>query len=269
MGYRGRLEEQRRACELRAAGWTYAEICAELGVSKASVSLWVRDVEVDPALLEGRRRERYLAGNLTKRPHRMHTEKLDDLGRARREAVAAVGGLSERDLFVAGIALYAGEGFKTGGCVGFANTDPAMVAAFLRWQRTFFAIDESRLRVRLYLHEGLDLEAAEQFWSDVTGVPRSQFTAAYRAVADASRREAKHPMGCPAVRYACARTLRTVLALTEALLQSSTRSGVAQPAERRPVKAMVLGSTPSPGAPDGVAACDAIAASRQDGSPGR
>ena len=39
--------------ELRAQGWTYAEICAELGVARSSVSLWVRDVAVDPELLEG------------------------------------------------------------------------------------------------------------------------------------------------------------------------------------------------------------------------
>ena len=45
---------------------------------------------------------------------------------------------SERDLFVAGIALYAGEGRKTDGGVGFANSDPRMIALFLPWLRTFF-----------------------------------------------------------------------------------------------------------------------------------
>ncbi|MGH9245766.1 MAG: helix-turn-helix domain-containing protein, partial [Acidimicrobiales bacterium] len=47
MGYRGKVTEQERARELRAAGWTYNEICAELGVCKSSVSLWVRDIPVD------------------------------------------------------------------------------------------------------------------------------------------------------------------------------------------------------------------------------
>ena len=64
------------------------------------------------------------------------------------------------------------------GKVTFANTNPAMIAFFCAWLRRFFAIDESRLRVRVYLHEGLDLDAAEQFWSEVTGVPRSQFNRA-------------------------------------------------------------------------------------------
>jgi len=59
-----------------------------------------------------------------------------------------------------------------------------MVRFFCAWFRRFFAIDESRLRVCVYLHQGLDLEVAESFWSELTGVPRSQFGKAYRAVPD-------------------------------------------------------------------------------------
>lgn len=33
------------------------------------------------------------------------------------------------------------------------------------WLRRFFEIDESRLRVQLYLHQGLDLAEAVTFWS--------------------------------------------------------------------------------------------------------
>jgi transcriptional regulator with XRE-family HTH domain len=218
MGYGGKVEEQRRAVELRRAGWTYTEICQELGVSKASVSLWVRDVEVDPALLAGRRRDRYLAGNLTKRPHPMHTEKLDEIARCREAAATWLGELSERDLFIAGIALYAGEGSKTDGRVKFTNADPRMVSLFLRWLRRFFDVDERRLRVHLYLHEGLDLEAAVVFWSGVTHIPRAQFGAPYRAVADGSIRRTKHVQGCPSVSYSCSRTHRMISGLTASLL---------------------------------------------------
>ena len=97
---------------------------------------------------------------------------------------ARIGRLSEREFLVAGVALYAGEGSKRDGAVKFANTDPRMVAFYCTWLRRFFAIDEARLRVRLYLHEGLDLAAAVAFWSDVTGIPPSQFQKPYRAVPD-------------------------------------------------------------------------------------
>ena len=60
--------------------------------------------------------------------------------------------------------------------------------------------------------------AALRFWSELTGIPEAQFTRAYRAVADPSIRRAKHPYGCPAVRYVCTRTHRAVMGLVGALL---------------------------------------------------
>jgi transcriptional regulator with XRE-family HTH domain len=224
MGYRGKTVEQQRARELRAEGWTYAEICGELAVSRSSVSLWVRDVEVDGAEWKRRARANRNFGARRRGPNKLQVAKQAEIDRCRREAADWLGSLSERDLFMAGIALYAGEGFKTGGAVGLANTDPRLVALFLRWLRRFFDIDESRLRVRLYLHQGLDLDAAQAFWSELTAVPPAQFGAPYRAVADASRRASKHPMGCPAVRYSSVHELRRVLALVDALVQFSVPS---------------------------------------------
>ena len=37
MGYRGKVDEQNRARDLRAQSWTLDEIAAELGVAKSSV----------------------------------------------------------------------------------------------------------------------------------------------------------------------------------------------------------------------------------------
>jgi hypothetical protein len=91
---------------------------------------------------------------------------------------------------------------------------------FVAWLRRFFDIDESRLRVQLYLHEGLDLDAAERFWSTALNIPCQQFGKPYRAVADHSRRTAKHRMGCPSVRYSCSHTHREVMGLMNALLTS-------------------------------------------------
>ena len=141
------------------------------------------------------------------------------------EGRARIGTLSERDLLVAGAALYAGEGSKTGHEVSFANTNPAMIGMFCAWLRRFFDIDESRLRARLYLHQGLDLEAATRYWSALTSIPIRQFHAPYRAVADSSIRLTKHEHGCVSVRYSCSRTHRAVIGLVQALLRSSTIPG--------------------------------------------
>jgi hypothetical protein len=212
VGYRGKLAERAKARELRAAGWTMPDIAAELGVSRGSVSAWTRDIEVVV-----HRRASPRAPNRLQRAKAAEVEAGLAAGRQR------IGELSDRDLLVAGTALYAGEGAKTDGSVRFANSDPRMVAMFCTWLRTCFSIDEARLRVRLYLHEGLDLDAAESFWAELTGIPRAQFTAPYRAAPDPSIRRSKHPMGCPSVVYSCSRTHRAIMGLVHALLPSTSQ----------------------------------------------
>jgi hypothetical protein len=214
MGYRGKVAEREKARALRALGATMPDIAAELGVSRGSVSLWTRDVPFTPG---PRRRGRDRGPNALQRRKEAEIEALLEEGRRR------IGALSEREFLVAGAALYAGEGAKTDGCVKFANSDPRMHVFFIAWLRRFFAVDESRLRVAVYLHEGLDLDAAIGFWSTLTGVPTYQFTRGYRATADPSIRTTKHPMGCAYLTYSCSTTHRAVMGLAAALLSSFDR----------------------------------------------
>jgi transcriptional regulator with XRE-family HTH domain len=221
MGYRGKVEQQNQARDLRARGWTLSEICEEIGVSKASASLWCRDVDVDEVELERRRRERNLAGNEGARrrgPNKLQRRKAAEIAETLEEGRRRVGFLSDREFLMAGLAYYSGEGAKRGGGVVFANSDPKVIAFFMTWLRRYFAIDESRLRLHLYLHQGLDLVEANAFWSQLTGIPESQFIRPYRAVADPSIRKSKHPLGCASIAYSCTRTLRSIMGMIEALL---------------------------------------------------
>ena len=216
MGYRGKVEEQEQARALRARNMTMQEIATELGVSKSSVSLWVRDVPFTPS----KRRT-----GPHRRPHPAHEATLAQIAALDEEGIRKLGTLTDDAFFVAGIALYAGEGSKTDGVVKFANTDPAMIRFFCAWLRRYCEVDERRLRVRVYLHQGLDLQAAQAYWSRVTGVPLAQFGRAYRAAADPSIRRNKHEFGCVYECYACSATHRRVMGLVRALLSSSAIPG--------------------------------------------
>jgi len=217
MGYRGKLAEQQQARQLRRTGLPLAEIAAHLGVAKSSVSLWVRDVEFSPLPrpTRGRRRD----------PNALQRRKQAEIDRLVEEGQARIGRLSEREFLVAGVALYAGEGTKRDGAVRFANSDPRMILFFCCWLRRFFEIDESRLRIRLYLHEGLDLAAAIAYWSELTAVPAAQFGKPYRAVPDPTIRHAKHVHGCVTVSYSCSATHRSVMGLVRALLGDAAIPG--------------------------------------------
>jgi hypothetical protein len=218
MGYRGKLAEQQQARQLRRAGLPLAEIAARLGVSKSSVSVWVRDVEFAAPVRpppRGRRRE----PNALQRRKQAEVERLVEEGRVR------VGRLSEREFLVAGVALYAGEGSKRDGELRFSNSDPRMIVFYCAWLRQFFEIDESRLRVRLYLHEGLDLTATVAYWSAMTEIPASQFGKPYRAVPDPSIRGTKHVHGCVSIGYSCSATHRSIMGLVGALLSDAALPG--------------------------------------------
>lgn len=186
------------------------EIAEELGVARSSVSLWTRDVPYVP------RRPR--RGPPPGHPNKLREQKLAEIEEMNRRGAQRIGTLSERDHFIAGLALYAGDGAKTGSSVSFANSNPAMIRMFCSWLRRFFDIDESRLRIRLYLHEGLDLAAANAFWSELTAVPVTQFHQPYRAEPDATIRHNKHEHGCCHVRYNSASLMREILGLMRALL---------------------------------------------------
>jgi hypothetical protein len=212
MGYRGRVEDREQARKLRADSWTLQQIADELSASRGQVSVWVRDVEFTPRPRSRARR---------RGPNVLQRQKQDEIDRLRAEGIARIGELSRKEFLVAGTALYAGEGTKRDGSLAFANTDPRMILFFVSWLREFFTIDESRLRVRVYLHAGLDLDAAQEFWSDLTGIPQSQFRSPYRAIPDDTIRSNKHVLGCPSVRYTCSRTHRAIIGLVEALLSST------------------------------------------------
>lgn len=104
MGYRGKVKEQAKARELRAEGCLLEDIAEALGVSKSSVSLWVREVEFTP----GPRRQARRRG-----PNALQRRKAEEIERLLTEGRERIGPLSEREFLVAGAALYAGEGAKT------------------------------------------------------------------------------------------------------------------------------------------------------------
>ncbi|MEU5049491.1 hypothetical protein [Streptomyces sp. NPDC021096] len=163
-----KTDMQARARELRRAGRTYDEIVAELGVAKSSVSLWVRDLPKP----ERKVREHCRAmAEARWEPIRQAR----DLERRQAKTVAAqqVGTLSDRDLFIAGVALYWSEGTKSKSHrpserVIFVNSDPDMISLYLAWLR-LLGVDQSRLRFHLMIHESADVASAERFWTEHVG----------------------------------------------------------------------------------------------------
>lgn len=169
-----------KARELRAQGRTYTEIAAELGVSKGSVSLWVREMPREGRLSyeEFRRRNRdgvsrFWAEENERREARRQAE--------RAQAAAQIGRLSHREILIAGAVAYWCEGAKSkpyrrNERVSFINSDPGLITFFLRFLAVADVAPE-RLTCRVIIHESADIAAAHRFWREVTGLPDYQFGA--------------------------------------------------------------------------------------------
>ena len=166
------------ARELRTQGMDYEEIAEALGISKGSVSLWVRDLPT-PARLsyeECRKRSaegvsRYWAAERPVREARRAA--------AREAAAAQIGELTDRELLIAGSIAYWCEGTKSkphrrDDRVAFMNSDPSLIRFFLRFLDTA-GTPRTDLVFRVFIHENADVESAQQFWLEVTGAAVDQF----------------------------------------------------------------------------------------------
>ncbi|MGW0614075.1 hypothetical protein [Streptomyces sp. NPDC002788] len=166
---------RQKARELRLQGWTYDQIEAELGCSKSSISLWVRD------LPKPERRDPAEQAKLAARMRWENELAARERDRQRTKIAAAeeLGELSERELFVLGVGLYWAEGTKDKPHarrerVTFVNSDPSMIRVFLAWL-DLLGVERTRITYRVMIHESADVEAAEKYWAEIAQTDRASF----------------------------------------------------------------------------------------------
>lgn len=198
MGYVGKLDLKLKAQFLRKEGLSVKEIQKKLKVSRSSVSLWVRDIQLTKKQLErlylnkktGALRGSIIGARKKQREREELTRRLMTKGEKE------VGNISNRDKFIAGISLYFAEGDKSDGHISFCNTDPYAVRFMVNWIRKFCNPPEEKLRGTLYIHDDLDERKAKRYWSGLTGIPLNQFTKSYIARNNPKRlRKKKHIYG--------------------------------------------------------------------------
>lgn len=183
MGYSGYIEYKIKAQKLRQKGLSYREILQIIPVSKDTISRWCKDIELSSSQkqrllkkkLFGQKKGSLIAAENKKK---QRTQKIKEIQKI---AKKEIGDLSKRDRFIAGIALYAGEGDKATERVGFSNADPKLIRFMVKWFREFLAIPTNKMRGAIWIHEGLDEKKAKLFWSKLTNIPINQFHKTYIA----------------------------------------------------------------------------------------
>lgn len=172
-----RGKDHNEAVKLRLKGWSYSQIKVKLSVSKSTLSGWLAKYPLS------NERIRQLRGSNPQRIEKCRNTKAEKkrirvsgvYDRVRKD----IGVLNKREIFLAGLFLYWGEGYKSApATTGIANTDPAILRIFIAWLKVVEAPIE-KIVVRIHIYSDMDRDATIKYWKDELGLPRSCFGQIY------------------------------------------------------------------------------------------
>ncbi len=174
-----KASEMKSAIKMREAGSSINEISQHLGVSKSSVSTWVRNVT-----LSDEQRSMLIHKGFSKSAIEKRRQSRLKSEAEKRELVISVAErqiqeLTLEKLLLIGTMLYWAEGGKTKRMVRFSNGDPRMIEIMMVFFRKVCKVPEHKFRGYIHIHPHLDSKAAEQYWSRVSDIPLSQFYKTY------------------------------------------------------------------------------------------
>lgn len=175
-----KVVEKENARILRKQGKSINQIIQETGYSKASVSVWVRDIVLTKAQKAGlSERGRSIESVEKRRLSRLANEqKKTDI--IIKNAKKDIDRISFNDLRLIGIILYLGEGGKTKrGMVRLANSDPMVIKIMMRFLREVCEVPENKFYGHIHTFEGANVKKTEEYWSQITGIPLNQFYKTY------------------------------------------------------------------------------------------
>lgn len=149
------------------------EIADILRVSRSSVSVWVRDIELSVAQHEALRRRNPIYNG-----QRLGAIVRSRQARDRRLGWQEEGRTKARNddrLHVAGCMLFWAEGSKHRNGVDFCNSDPDMMRFFVRFLRCCYAVADEKMRVSCNLFaDHLERQREiERFWLRTLDLPDS------------------------------------------------------------------------------------------------
>lgn len=173
-----KTELRRKAIELRRLRKSYSQIKSELGVSKSTLSIWLRDYPLtreEINALRGRseiRIEKYRKTMQQKRDRRLHSYYDEE----KKKLLP----FSKREIIIAGLFLYWGEGNKSQrNTVSINNTDPRVIKFALYWLMCGLDIPKDRIQVFIHLYSDMNETEEKDYWSKELRIDLDHFAKPY------------------------------------------------------------------------------------------
>ena len=162
---------------MRKEGASYSQIKEKLKVSKSSLSLWLHEMPLPEKRL--RELRDWNVVRIERFRNTMRRKREGRWAEVRKRAAKDIRTLSKRELLIAGLFLYWGEGTKTSvASTSISNTDPAMILFFVNWLMAL-GVPKSRLRVHMHFYADMDIKSELHYWSKTLDLPLSSFTKPY------------------------------------------------------------------------------------------
>lgn len=170
------IEEKKLSRELRKKGFSLNEIKQKTGFAKSSISIWVRDIK-----LNYRQKKKLSLKGLRKEViEKRRTTRLTNENNRRQaiidKSTEEIKNISEKELWLIGIALYWGEGSKTlRSGLQFSNSDPKTIKVIMEFFKRTCGVPIEKFRGHIHLHPHLNDEIAKKYWSKISGIPIDNF----------------------------------------------------------------------------------------------
>ncbi len=203
-GFRMKLKEKEEARRLRKEeGLSVKKIAKQIGVSKGTVSIWVRDIE-----LTYDQKAKLLCNSKMHLGHFNGPKKIKEKALERRKQYQEKGRILARQndkYYACGCMLYWGEGDKSRNLVGMSNTDVDLLKFFVKFLRKYFNCKDEDFTICIlsHLNNGLTVDDIHNYWLKELELPESclrKFQLKTKYYSDTNIKNKKHIYGCCKVR---------------------------------------------------------------------
>ncbi|MBR9705547.1 helix-turn-helix domain-containing protein [Candidatus Pacearchaeota archaeon] len=185
---KAKTKEKEECRILRKRGLSVRKIAEQIGVSKGSVSTWVRDINLSNDQIE-KLKMKSVAGRKNSEAFRDKRRQSQEKGRKRIQ--------KEDKEYSFGCALFWGEGNKCKNQIRLTNSDPKMLAFFVNFLHKYFKISDDSItfNFQYYLNNGLTFEDIVSYWSNQLGLPKKCLRKCTLKSQYYSNSKIKHPYG--------------------------------------------------------------------------
>jgi hypothetical protein len=205
-----------KAVELRRKGYSLKELSDQLKISKATASLWSRNIVLNERArmrLVMVKRRGQLAGA---RSRKLQTKTFEE--NYLKEASLEIQSNPNYNKIICAMIYWCEGGKNAKSGVAFTNSDPKLIRTFLKLLREGFDLDESKFHPCIHLHSYHSPQKQLDFWAKVTDINKQQFIKPYQK-ANSGKRIRENYQGCLNLRYYSNDLARRLMAIAKAFMR--------------------------------------------------